>query len=224
MCPSGFVTVQGVRYSARSSEGVIESGEPVLVVKGDNSGLVVVRAGLLEDVSKVPRYGDPVYASFGEAVAAKGERQAEVQKRWEAARRRWLRRTGPAMGLLHGLFVAWWCQELLTGLWGADQLWLSLAALGAGGALLGYPFLAFVDNSLRGLDESLHRASLVSAGMSLVLGTLMFREAAAQFGIAWAVFMGAATAILAAIPFPLLLVLAGAEAGDGELGGEGSGE
>lgn len=224
MCPSGIVIVEGIRYSARSSEGVIQGGEEVFIVRGDNSGLVVLRAGLVENVATLPQYGNAVYASFGDAIAAKGQRQEETRRRWAVLRSKWLKRVGPLLGLVHGLLIAWWCKDMLAARWGADQVWLSMTVLAVGGALLGYPLLAFVDRALRGLDESLHRASLASTSLSLIAGTLMLREATAQFGMHWGVFMGAAAALLAAIPVPLLLVLIGAQTGEGDAGGDGVAE
>lgn len=84
----------------------------------------------------MPKYGRAVYASLGEAVAATGQRQAEAQRRWEDVRWRWLRRVGQAFGLVHGVFGASWCRDMLAGSTGADRNWLSVAALGTVGTLL----------------------------------------------------------------------------------------
>lgn len=48
MYPRGIVIAEGMRYTACSSDGLIQCGEEILIVRDDNCGLVVVRANLIE--------------------------------------------------------------------------------------------------------------------------------------------------------------------------------
>lgn len=104
--PGGFVTLEGVRHSARSAAGFVEAATEIVVIGGDNLGLVVCPLGSSTDESTLPGHGDVVYSSFGAKTATIGlalERQ-RIAARRRAVRQSWI--CGGVVGLACSIVAA----------------------------------------------------------------------------------------------------------------------
>ena len=99
MHPQGFVRVGGERLHARSDRGAIAAGAEIVVVSGDNVGLVVrpVEPG---QTPRLPNHGRRVHSSFGERVTEQGKQEDAQKLRWRAARRRYGLIAGAALGAI----------------------------------------------------------------------------------------------------------------------------
>lgn len=90
--PGGFVTVGEVRHPARSVSGFIDISTAVIVVGGDNLGLVVRTVDSTVAPVALPGTGEIVYSSFGSKVAVTGaaDELRRAARRRHAIRRSWL--------------------------------------------------------------------------------------------------------------------------------------
>ena len=79
MHPQGMVEVNGRRHHARAEHGTIAADAPIVVVGGDNLGLIVREAASAEPPKGLPTFGEPVSSSFLEKLAAR-----EVRRRGRA--------------------------------------------------------------------------------------------------------------------------------------------
>lgn len=109
LTPGGFITIAGVRLQARCESGYLEVRQSVVVIGGDNHGLLVRRRDSATQLLNLARQGEEVFASFG----AKMKSEGEASERRESERRRTLVaqsiRWGALSGAITGLMmVAWW--------------------------------------------------------------------------------------------------------------------
>lgn len=134
--PGGFVTLDGVRHSARCSTGFVEAATEIVVTGGDNLGLIVRPIGSRAHDSSLPGHGDVVYSSFGAKTATTGlareQRRIAAQRR--AVRQSWI--CGGVFGLVCGAFAAFQLQPHWNRL-STDHSWMIPIALVAGGAAWG---------------------------------------------------------------------------------------
>jgi membrane-bound ClpP family serine protease len=180
--PQGFVEVDGKRYDARSEFGAIETGQEVVVVKGDLQGLVVRKVNPGAEDRQLPDHGRPVHSSFGELLDHQ-ERQDESEReawrtrqpRWRGARLAYGMTRGGLLGLLFSagwLAVEW--EELRRA---SDDPPLSAAAVIVAGILWAIAvFLTlhlFLQRQLAGVLPRIHgrtydRLVLLSTALALV--------------------------------------------------------
>jgi hypothetical protein len=164
MHPQGFVRVGGVRMDARSDRGAIEAGADIVVVGGDDVGLVVRK---VEDgrAPRLPNHGRRVFTSFGERVAEQGRREDAARQQWLAGRRRYGVIGGVVLGALAagvGLYVLWdFVREQA-----ADPRAVAALTLLAGAAW-GVAVFRFLEGTLHQLGESYWRLTTVSAVLAL---------------------------------------------------------
>lgn len=98
--PGGFVTIVDVRHSARCPSGYVDANMEVVVIGGDNQGLIVriIQTELV--AGELPGHGNVVYSSFGDKIQTVGK---EAQQRLALQRRRLIARAwmfGAGWGLL----------------------------------------------------------------------------------------------------------------------------
>ncbi|AWM41700.1 hypothetical protein GobsT_72090 [Gemmata obscuriglobus] len=195
--PQGVVRIGGTRHDARSEGGYVETGSEVVVVGGDNTGLIVRRVEPGPAVA-LPNHGREVYGSFGARVAAEGAREDAERARWESARRRY----GFVVGSLFGA---------LAGGGGTAQLWgpiveragapWAVAALAAvGGAAWGACLFRGLDARLRELGGDYWRFTTASTGLGLTGGALVAAWGVPAVGLG----LGLAGAIGATLAFAVI--------------------
>lgn len=80
LTPGGFVEIEGTRLPARCESGFIEIREAIVVIGGDNLGLIVRRVAVLDVTTPLHRHGEVVFASFGAKVKSLGT-AAELRER-----------------------------------------------------------------------------------------------------------------------------------------------
>lgn len=98
--PGGFVTIVGVRHSARCPSGYVDANLEVVVIGGDNQGLIVRTIQTELVARELPGHGNVVYSSFGDKIQTVGK---ETQARLALQRRQLIARTwafGAGWGLL----------------------------------------------------------------------------------------------------------------------------
>lgn len=165
--PGGFVTIVDVRHSARSQAGFVDATAEVVVVGGDNQGLIV-RSMHAEFVSgDLPGHGDVVYSSFGDKIQTVGR---EAQTRLALQRKRLITRAW-MFGAGWGLLCAIAAVIRLRSTWplmGTDSFYLTSALIVVGGVLWG----AVVGRCLFGAFEQLEhhpspKLTIISTVISL---------------------------------------------------------
>lgn len=132
--PGGFVTIVDVRHSARSQAGFVDAAMEVVVVGGDNQGLIV-RSIHAEFVSgELPGHGDVVYSSFGDKIQTLGK---EAQARLALQRQRMIT-TAWMIGAGWGLLCAIAAVFQLRTTWAvmATNSFFPASALIVGGSVL----------------------------------------------------------------------------------------
>jgi hypothetical protein len=149
--PQGSVRIAGDRHDARSERGYIEAGAEIVVIRGDNMGLVV-RQVEVGETTDLPSHGLPAYRSFGERVAAEGARDEAERAQWESARWRY----GLAIGGLLGAIAAGVGVALLWEQIGVHSITPGAiaAAAVAGGAVWGVCVFRGLDSALRVWEET----------------------------------------------------------------------
>jgi len=190
--PQGLVRIAGDRHDARTERGYIAAESEVVVVNGDNLGLVVRLVDPGQAVT-LPDHGREVYGSFGARVAAESAREDTERARWESSRRRY----GFIMGGLLGAVAAGLGVALLWGLIveRAGAPWAVAAAAVVCGAGLGVCLFRWLDAALREVGGDYWRFTTASAGLGLAGGTTGAVWAVPSVGLAW----GAAIAVVATV-------------------------
>lgn len=210
--PQGLVRIDGARHDARAEHGYIETGSEVVVIGGDNTGLVVrcVEPG---PAVALPNHGREVHGSFGARVAAEGAREQAERARWESARRRYGLAAGGSLGALAGGAGA-------ALLWGAivehaGAPWAVAALAVVGSAAWGACLFRGLDAGLQELGGDYWRFTTASTGLGLAGGAVVaaWGSPAVGPGLGAAGAIGA-TLAFAAIP-PVLGMLFEWMAGDG---------
>src|SRR5687768_16746768 len=87
MHPQGVVRLFGKRYPARAEHGSLSAGDPVVVVGGDNTGLVVRVSQPGAPPNGLVRFGEPVHASYAERISEQYA-DAETEQAADRAERR----------------------------------------------------------------------------------------------------------------------------------------
>ncbi len=134
--PGGFVIVAEVRHPARCLSGFLEASTEVIVVSGDNLGLIVCAVESVPVIAELRGHGPEVHSSFGAKIASVGKasEQRRIEKRERAVRRSWI--VGGVYGLTCSLAAA--CQ--LQPSWpvvSPGQPWLVPALMIAVGSVWG---------------------------------------------------------------------------------------
>lgn len=121
--PGGFVTVAGDRHPARCLSGFVDASTEVVIVGGDNLGLIVREVASAEEILALPRHGEVVHSSFGAKIGhvGKDKERRRHERRQRTAKRAWV--FGGICGLICSLTAAF----LLKASWhtlAPDQPWL----------------------------------------------------------------------------------------------------
>jgi hypothetical protein len=136
MCPSGAVDVNGERVDARSSEGVIDVGSLVVILRGDPTGYVVRRLEPGQSPPHLPNKGEEIpKAEFqrNQTDVAEADRRERAEARREQIKRlQYGSIAAGSLGAVVGLISsgAAWCFG-----WAGDTEASGLALL-LGGALV----------------------------------------------------------------------------------------
>jgi hypothetical protein len=208
MTPSGGIVIHGKQYSARSQRGCVEKGQEVIVVGGDNGGLIVipVEEGVAND--GLPKNGQVVYPSFLEKVRARSAQWKAAKRQWLAKRRVHARRMGATLGFIFsvaGLLLVAKSHASDLGFW---ELVVGSIGILLCGVIWGTSLFVFVDRTLQMLDESFHRITFPTTCSALLGSTL-----GAAWGIpACGLIVGLMIAVLATflllVPFPVFALIA----------------
>ena len=214
MTPGGYVSVGGKQYQARAQAGFIESGQRIVVLGGDNHGLIVCIAEDVKSYATLKNFGQPCYSSFGESVQARADREEAARQRWLVNRRRNLRRAGLGLGTLPACFgLAWGWPELVERLGGPGSAAASIAAMTAG-ALFGMAVLGSIDHYLRAFSEDLYRLSIPTTFLALLGGTAGAAWAFPAYGIVVGSLTALIIGILLLLLIPALALVAGSFGAD----------
>ena len=214
MTPSGHVSVGGKRYHARAQAGFIESGQRVIVLGGDNNGLIVCIAEDGKSYASLMNFGQPCYSSFGERVQAKADREEAARQRWQVNRRRYIRKVGLGLGSLSSCFgLLWAWTDLVQRLGGPGTLAASIATTVVG-ALLGMAMLGTIDHYLRAFSEDFYRLSIPTTSLALLGGTAGAVRAIPAYGLAVGLLTALTIGFLLLLPVPALALFAGSFGGD----------
>lgn len=201
--PQGLVRISGDKHDARSEHGYIEAESEVVVVNGDHLGLVVRRVEPGESVA-LPDHGREVYGSFGERVAAEGEREEAERIRWESARRRYGFIAGGLLGFVAasiGVALLWeWIRE-------GSAPWAIAVGVIAGGAAWGVCLFRGLDTALREIGGDYWRFTTVSACLGLAGGTAGAVLAIPSVGLIWGVAVAVGATITLAVIAPAIGML-----------------
>jgi hypothetical protein len=220
--PGGIVVVHGERHSARTTGAWVGANTVVVITSGDNYGFTVETADGMAARQSLPNYGLPVYSSFGASKRAAGIAAAERAKAWSAARERWIRRVGPAVGTGSAAAVAWLNWPTMTSSMPSTAAAAFTAGLLATGAILGFGLLRLVDHTLRDVEFSLHRFSLPALCLFLVGLVVGSAWAVPRYGLSGGLLAALAGGLALAAPLPLVaaLVAVSGSGGTGEGGTE----
>lgn len=221
--PGGFVTIVDVRHSARCPTGFVDADMEVVVIGGDNQGLIV-RTIQVEFISEeLPGHGNVVYSSFGDKIQTVGK---EAQDRLALQRQRLIARAR-TFGAVWGLLCVVVAVIRLHFTWPpmATGLTYALTPLIVGvGTLWGAAFCIFLFGAFEQIEhEPSPRLTIISTIISLSGGAITFAILLPQRGVVMTIVMTfCATLILA---FGLLALAAACEwAGNtGDGGGETGG-
>jgi hypothetical protein len=105
LTPGGFVIVAGNRLPARCASGYLDVKQAVIVIGGDNLGLLVRGVNSETVPQDLPSRGQVVFASFGAKVKTEGEIHAAAQMEQLQAAVSQSIRLGGATGLAVGVLV-----------------------------------------------------------------------------------------------------------------------
>ncbi len=219
MTPGGYVSVGGKRYQARAQVGFVEPGQRIIVLGGDNHGLIVCVAEQGRTYTKIPGFGRLCFDSFGERKQDQANREEAARQRWLLQRRRYLRRVGLGIGALAtglGLFLA--RSELFPRLEGYAWV-MALAACITAGALLGMVLIGAIERYLQSFDERFYRLSIPTTSLGALGGVTLALWTIPAYGIAFGLLIVFALGFLLLLPVPLLALVvssSGAEGGPGD--------
>lgn len=210
--PQGVVHIAGRRFQARAEHSALEPGRAVVVVGGDNGGLVVRGIDPGFSPSDMPHFGDPVGSSFLERFTEKADRDESEQARIEAHRRS----RGIKFSAIAGAIGA---TVAMFALWGrmteeAGPTWQSVVFSTFGGAALG----AGVFFNLRGVMDRFDRGSghitELCTLLALVGGTLGAILGIPAFGLAGGISLAIVAMFACGLALPMVFVL-GQDLGSG---------
>lgn len=108
LTPGGFVTIDGDRFPARCESGYLEVSQTIIVIDGDNLGLIVRGWDFSVEQGELQRHGEIVFASFGAKIKSLGAAaEAHRAARVRTASRKSIRLGGFA-GFLTGVLLTIW--------------------------------------------------------------------------------------------------------------------
>ncbi len=196
--PHGFVLVNGQRYEAHVDFGAAEPGDEVVVLSGDNLGLMVRKLAPGEKC-KLKNAGERVLALFLDKVVVEGTADQAKREAVDLWRRTLAVKAGAAAGFLCAalaLGLVWdFVLETCPPPWHYVTPVLALFGGSGFGAALAVVMHAF----LRDIDPDFTRLTLPSVGFGLAGATT-----GAVLGIQ---FAGLAAGVAAAIAGTILLGL-----------------
>lgn len=166
--PQGLVRIAGERHDARSEGGYIEAESEIVVITGDQLGLIVRRIEPGQTV-KLPNHGREVFGSFGAKVEGEGRQEDAKQARWEVGRKRYGLKAGAVLGLIAasvGVALLWPFIEEQAGM-----PWVVATAAVAGGIVWGVIFFRGIDATLQEIGGDYWRFTTISVIAGLAAGT-----------------------------------------------------
>jgi hypothetical protein len=110
LTPGGFVRIDGYRVHARCESGYLDAKQTVVVIDGDNLGLIVRGCDSSVKPTNIPRQGEVVFASFGEKVKSDGDAHVRLQMQQVRVAARQSVRLGSVAGFLVGVLMTAWCR------------------------------------------------------------------------------------------------------------------
>jgi hypothetical protein len=166
--PQGLVRIAGERHDARSEGGYIEAESEIVVINGDQLGLIVRRVEPGQTV-KLPNHGREVFGSFGAKVEGEGAREDAKQAQWVAERKQYGFRAGAVLGMIAasvGVALLWPFIEEQS-----NMPWVVAAAAVIGGIVWGVVFFRGIDSALQEIGGDYWRFTTISAIAGLAAGT-----------------------------------------------------
>ena len=207
MHPQGVVRLFGKRYPARAEHGSLAAGDPVVVVGGDNTGLVVRVAQPGAPPNGLLRYGEPVHASYAERISDQHAEAESEQATDRADRRKRFLRAAGVVGA--ALAVA-----VLQYVWGSvteadGPTWQAVVFALFGGAGWGALVYWNLAEALRRFDGGDGRITAACTALALAGGAAGAVAGIPTFGLVGGLSLAAVGTLTCGLAIPLLMVVFG---------------
>jgi hypothetical protein len=203
--PQGVVRLFGKRYPARAEQGSLAAGDPVAVVGGDNNGLVVRHAPPGHPLDGLPRFGEPVHASFVDRITAPDPHAVSEEKADRASRRGRFLRAAAAVGAGAAVAVLQWVWSSVTQADGPT--WQAVVFALFGGA--GWGALVFINlaEALKRFDGGDGYITATCTALALAGGAGGAAIGIPAFGIVEGLSLAVVGTLTCGLIVPLLMVL-----------------
>jgi hypothetical protein len=203
--PQGVVRVFGKRFPARAEHGSLAAGDPVVVVGGDNNGLVVRRAEPGQPLGGLPRFGEAVHASFLDRLGDQDKRADAEQTADRTSRRSRFLRAAAGVGAAAAVAV-------LQGVWSSvteadGPTWQAVVFALFGGA--GWGALVFLNlaEALKRFDGGDGYITAACTALALAGGAGGAAVGIPAFGLVGGLSLAVVGTLTCGLILPLLMVV-----------------
>jgi hypothetical protein len=201
--PQGAVQLYGRRWPARAEQGSVPAGTDVVVVGGDNMGLVVRVVEAARPANGLPGYGRPVRSAAVDRLAETAGPEADEAAARADRRRRFLR-AAAAVGAAAALAVLMRIWDHVTDANGPT--WQAIVLTLAGGA--GWGVLVFLNLAevLRRFDGGAGGITAACTALAIAGGAVGAAVGIPTFGWLGGVSLALVATLTCALALPLLMV------------------